>query len=96
MEVTLRDHAKNKILLSSTDSAGNRSKGEAELLLVYNNPPTLRFLWPRERGGLNHKAEVAFDMQDPDLDPIADSSLSYRKKGEAKQTLLIRHPKDAR
>lgn len=94
VEVTLREHGENILKISATDPAGNKSKTEATLIVIKNNPPKLKFLWPRINGGLNRLAEIVFEIQDPDLDPIKESSLSYRKRGDQAKIILARNLRD--
>jgi len=88
IEVTLRKHGENVLNVVTIDPAGNRSKQET-ISIVYNNPPDIKLLWPREGGGLNHVAEVVYEIQDKDLDPVIASSLSYRKSGEVATHLIV-------
>lgn len=91
IEITLRERGENTIEITSIDPAGNMSKKKAILSVVYNNPPDIKFLWPREGGGLNHISEIIFEIQDRDLDSIVESSLSYRKIGRTSIYVLAQN-----
>ena len=93
MEVTMREHGENILKISAIDPAGNKSEKETTLVLIKNNPPDLKFLWPRSNGGLNHIAEIVFEIQDRDLDPIKESILSYRRTGEESKIILAKNLK---
>lgn len=83
---TLRTHGQNQLRVFATDLAGNKGQ-ETSLLLVYNNPPHLKFLNPRPGRGLSRETEVRWEIQDPDLDPVKDVTLSYRAGNAAFQRL---------
>ena len=75
-EITLKKHGQNNLKIFATDAAGNQSP-ETLLAITYNNPPVVKFLNPRNARGLNHKAQIRWEVYDPDLDPIKNFSLSY-------------------
>lgn len=94
IEVTLREHGENILKISAIDPAGNKSEVETTLVVIKNDPPNLKFFWPRINGGINHVAEIVFEIQDPDLDPIKESVLSYRKLGDKPKIIFARNLKD--
>lgn len=75
---TLREHGKNDFKIYAVDLAGNKSP-DATLSVVYNNPPILKFLNPREGMGIGKKIEITWEVRDLDLDPVSGINLSYRK-----------------
>lgn len=78
VQITLRKHGQNNLKIFAFDAAGNKSS-ETKLSLIYNNPPTIRFINPRPDRGLNHKSKIKWEIQDVDLDSVKDITLSYRK-----------------
>jgi len=89
--ITIREKGENLISAHSIDPAGNKSTDEDRISIRYNNPPSLKFLRPYKNGGLNHKYEIVFEIQDKDLDKIQSSSLSYSKAGASASTLLAKN-----
>jgi len=89
IEVTLRERGENTLRLYSIDLAGNRSVSEAKLSVVHNNPPDVRFLRPGSQDAIGGVYDVVFEIQDRDLDPIVQSSLSYRKAGDSGKIVLV-------
>ncbi len=89
--MTVRRHGSNSFAAAARDAAGNTSGG-AVFSVSYNNPPQLKILYPREGGGVNHRTDILFEVQDKDLDAIASSKLSYRRKGEAAARLIAENP----
>jgi len=90
IEATLRMPGKKEIVIHTVDPAGNKSE-EVKTSLIYNNPPNIKLRWPRVGGGLNHVAEIVFEIQDRDLDPIIESSIGYRKLGAREIIVLARN-----
>ncbi len=91
--VTLREHGQNILEAFATDIAGNRSDA-IKLSLLYNNPPIIKFINPRSGRGLNHDTTVAWDIRDPDGDPISGVLLSYRRGNDSVFTVLSKNPKE--
>lgn len=85
-DVTLREHGANTVLIFTEDAAGNKSE-RAMLTYIYNNPPRILFLAPRDGEGLNHTAEISWDVRDPDGDAVKSVVLRYRKGVGAFNTL---------
>lgn len=79
LQTTLRDHGQNVLQAYSIDPAGNRSVSDAALNVIHNNPPDVRFLRPKPRGAIGGSYEIVFEIQDRDLDPMKQTSLSYRR-----------------
>ncbi|OGF75660.1 hypothetical protein A3C77_00025 [Candidatus Giovannonibacteria bacterium RIFCSPHIGHO2_02_FULL_45_13] len=92
--ITLRNHGKNEITLFATDLAENKSP-ETKTSFIYNNPPALKFLAPREGKGLNHKTIVRWEVADPDGDKIESLILSYRR-GSGDFRALLKSPTAAK
>lgn len=80
-DVAIKKHGKNVVSFFAEDEAGNKSQS-AELYLIYNNAPTIKFLNPGAGGGLNHKTSIDFNLVDPDGDVITKTVLSYRSPEE--------------
>lgn len=79
--VSIRLHGDNNLEIYAEDEAGNKS-GTNNIKFVYNNPPVLKFINPRNGRGLNHKAGVEFTVYDPDGDDIKRTILSLKRPGE--------------
>jgi hypothetical protein len=79
--VSIRNHGDNILEIYAEDEAGNKS-GKNNIRLIYNNPPILKFINPRNGRGLNHKAGVEFRVSDPDGDDVKRTILSLKKPGE--------------
>ncbi len=92
---TLRNHGKNELALFATDIAGNKSP-ETKISLIYNNPPALKILSPRENRGLNHLAQVRWEATDPDSDEIKDFTLSWRKGKDSEFKILTKNAKNGK
>lgn len=84
-------HGENRISLFAIDGAGNKSE-KSGISVRYNNPPIVTFINPRMGRGLNHRAEIKFDVKDPDFDPIKSIVLSYRENSAAPFKILAKDP----
>jgi len=93
VEAALRTPGENEIVIHTIDPAGNKSE-EVKISVIYNNPPSIKLRWPRVGGGLNHIAEIVFEIQDRDLDPVIESSIGYRKLGAREVIVLARNMKE--
>jgi len=88
--VTIRTHGGNSLSIFAVDIAENRSEATT-FSVLYNNPPTIKFLHPRAERGLNHEALVRWEIKDVDGDRARDITLSYRKGAEATFTTLVKN-----
>lgn len=86
--VTLKQHNKNDIVVFATDRARNKSP-EVNTSFIYNNPPIVKFLNPRQNRGLHGAADVQWEVRDTDNDSIAGVVLSYHR-GEAPFSALTK------
>lgn len=87
--VTLRNHGENEIRVFATDAAGNHSK-DTILKVVQNNPPLLKFVYPRSGRGLHDKSAVKWEVEDPEGDSVENVVLSYRKGLQSAFVVLVR------
>lgn len=76
--VTLKQHNKNDFVVFATDKARNKSP-ETSASVVYNNPPIIKFISPRQDRGLHGVSDIQWKIEDIDNDSIANVSLSFRK-----------------
>ncbi|MFA4890605.1 MAG: Ig-like domain-containing protein [Candidatus Paceibacterota bacterium] len=76
--VTLKQRNKNDFVVFATDKARNKSS-EVNASVVYNNPPIVKFINPRQNRGLHGVADVQWGIEDIDSDSVAGVILSYRR-----------------
>lgn len=92
VSATLRKHGQNNLRIFAVDAATNKSE-EEKISLIYNNPPAIKFIKPRPDRGLNHGAQIKWEIKDMDLDPVKNVVLSYRK-GDQPFKVLVKDPVD--
>ncbi len=88
LPITLIEHGDNLFDIVAYDAAGNVSALTGHITLVYNNPPVITFLRPADNTFIGGAYEVAFEIQDPDLDRVRSARIAYREQGSAQSIPL--------
>lgn len=80
--VSIPSNGEYKLEVVSTDEAQNTSPIISQSFL-YDNPPDVVFINPRDGHGLNGQTMLSWLSSDTDGDPISNMVLSYRQIGKA-------------
>ncbi len=80
--VTMKERGKNTLSASAISDSGEKSS-VSDMDVIYNNPPVLYFINPRDGKGLNHNSIVSFSAYDLDGDELKNTTLSYKKPGDS-------------
>lgn len=59
---------------------------------IYNNPPILKFISPRQGRGVSGRTDIQFEARDEDGDSLNDVVLSYAAPGSSEFVTLVRNP----